>query len=119
MITAGEWGNIKPAGIVDEITLSYHDEERKLKWELGIEMVEFREGDRSMRVRMYSDSWRAYKENREVFEVLNEFAGPSQRDDRGVWDAMIERLQAAGWTRVKPQAKEPARELCCTSSGRP
>ncbi len=119
MVAAGVWANVNKPDMLDEIFLSLGYKEGGCEWEFGIELRLLQGNHAAMLVRIFSDSWRAFKEAPEIFAVLTKFAKPSSADDRETWPKLIEALDAAGWKKEKPEPRELPKPPVCHACGRP
>lgn len=114
MVASGEWANIKKPDELDELTLSLQAKGGGCHWEFSIKL-EMLQKRPAMCVKMWNDSWEAFAEAPEVFEILRKYKDETTyRDDSTVWSNLIEDLENAGWKRVKPKKlkKQRAPELC-------
>ena len=119
MVEAGVWAYVNKPDILDEILLSLGRKEGGCVWEFGIELRLLQGNHAAMVTRAFSDSWQAFKDAPEIFEVLTKFAQPSSNDDREAWPKLIEALDKAGWKKEKPEPRELPKPLVCEKCGRP
>jgi hypothetical protein len=116
MEAAAVWGNIRRPEALDELLLSV-----KGGWEFGIELVKLMDNKAHLRLKMYSDSWKALTDAPEIFQVLARFDRQHERDrdEREVWLELIAALEEVGLKRQKPEPREMPKPVVCQSCGRP
>lgn len=111
---AGIWANVRKPDALDEILLSV-----KGHWEFSIELIKLMDNEGHLRLKMFSDSWRALTEAPEVFKVLSGFHSKGERDGRLVWPELIRALEGVGWQKQKPEPREMPKPPVCAACGRP
>lgn len=118
MIAARQWVRPNDPDELDEITLSLGAKEGGCYWEFSINLERL-SGRPTMNLKMWDDSWEAFREAPEVFEILRKYKDEStHRDDSTVWLKMIEDLEKAGWKHIKPEPRKVTKEeLACPTCG--
>lgn len=105
---------------IDAINFSVSDGPKNdgFLYEFHIALVQWRDGRCAMQARVYSDSWRAYADCPEVWELLASMHrcfedGNYSRKGPEVFDDLVSRLEKAGWKnegRLHPRYYRVCRE---------
>lgn len=102
MIEGREWPPmIKMKDEIDSILLTLKAPEGGCAWEFRIVLEDLTK-KATPKVVAWNDSWKAFKDAPEIFEVLGRFQEEGHRDFSDRWPKLIAALEAAGWERVKP-----------------
>lgn len=101
-VEAGRWMPPSDPHDLDRIMLTNKAEGGGCHWEFELRLEKL-SGKATMRIQMWNDSWIAFKEAPEVFQVLEKYHRAGHVDDSDAWPKVIEDLKKAGWQHEKPE----------------
>lgn len=116
-VAAGRWMAPSDPHDLDRIMLTNEAKGGGCYWEFSI-LLEQLGGKATMCVKMWNDSWIAFKEAPEVFKLLKKYHQPSGVDDSASWPKLIKDLEKAGWKHEKPEPIEKLVKHKCHACGR-
>lgn len=90
---------------LDELNMAKASPGGGCLWEFNIRLIELA-GKGALQLQMFADSWEAFEEAPEVFEVLRMYAKEHGSDDRAVWPDLIADLEKVGWKREHAEPRE-------------
>jgi hypothetical protein len=116
-VQAGRWIPPSDPKDLDRIMLTNKAKGGGCYWEFSI-LLEQLSGKATMCVKMWNDSWIAFKEAPEVFEILEKYHREDHVDDSASWPKLIEDLKKAGWKHEKPEPVESRIKHKCPACGK-
>jgi hypothetical protein len=116
-VQAGRWIPPSDPKDLDRIMLTNSAEGGGCYWEFSI-LLEQLGGKATMCVKLWNDSWTAFKEAPEVFKILEKYHRESGHDDSQLWPKLIEDLKKAGWKHEKPEPIETRIKHKCPACGK-
>lgn len=104
MIEGRQWPpQVKMKDEIDSILLSLASPEDGggCAWEFKIALEDLSR-KATPKLVMWNDSWEAFEDAKEVFQVLRVFQEVGHREFSDRWHRLIDALEKVGWERVKP-----------------